>query len=420
VVRREGWAGDLPLDGGHEATDIAVRHDGAWTAAATPRGVTLWRTGPDERGLEPSGARVSPPLASTILDLHSHDARVFALTAGGGVSMLTPEGTVELAQLGQETRTLRLSPDGAWLASQSAEGHLQRLRVDEPDQAHVLGTLDEPGRGLFTWSPSGRALAKLSCPSVHPECTVSIHATDSSAAVVLGESTLDAQALRLDPGGQRVAALLGGRVALWSRERVRRYASPDAWPQAIDFDARGGLRIASWSAGDGPYQLQVRRVDTNGDSHVLLDEPGLPLLVASHTRDAIVLQTPEGTALLWRLSEDHFVPLPKGALELPPPLDVRVSPGGTHVWVASAGARTFTLHDLQSGQSRVLPRPTGPYAWTTRGAWVDVVEQRRIRTWDAAIPQHAEEFHPWLRTRTELELPVSALRRTMSKPDERL
>ena len=79
-----------------------------------------------------------------------------------------------------------------------------------------------------------------------------------------------------------------------------------------------------------------------------------------------------------------------------------------------------TLFDLSIDQHQRLPRPTGTPAWLHGAAWAELMGPRTIREWGASAPRDGEAFVRWLDSRTELEIPLEALRGAVSPPDEPL
>lgn len=414
-----------PLESMRAVRDLAVSRHGQWAAGAGDDGVTLWRTGPDEAGVRPSGEHRTPlATAGDIVGVHAQGDGVVAVTSDGVVLQSAQgHGVRPLIELPNEVRTSRVSHDQRRIALESPDGMLRVLDFETPSHVLDLAAVDDPAVGPLRWSADGSTLAKLACPFDSAVCHLAVLPSDGGAAQELGATDGDPSALLVSPTGDRVAVAYQSHVFAWdvkTAERIRYRGPYRRRLAAAAFHSDGALRVAEVDVGPEASALYIGQVAPDGTLHPLFEEGGLRRAFATQDGTALVLETSDERALLWRLSQDRFDPLPRDLLRGPDTPQVQIAPDGSRMWVAQPSAKDVVLLDLESGHRRTLPRPAGPVAWTRGGGWVDVVRLRTLRRWGAAAPRTAEAFAAWLETRTQVELPLKALQSKMSETDERL
>jgi len=408
-----------------EISDLAVSRQGRWTAGAGEHGVTVWRTGPDERGVRPAGEhRIDVATRGDVVGVHARADAVVAVTSDG-VVLGSAQGhdSHAIVELSMSVHAIASSEDQRHVALEAPDGTLHVLDLDAPAAPVALGTTGHSAIGSFAWSADGSVIAKLACPFDSPTCHLAVHPTDGAPSRALGSTDGEPSTLHVSPSGDRVAIAYQSHVSSWdaaSGDRTRLRAPNRKHILAAGFHSSGALRIASIHAGDGASTLHVGQVDADDALHTVFEEDGLRRLFATADGTGLVLETSGGRALLWQLSRDRFISLPAEPLRGPETPEVHVSPDGRQLWVAKPSATEVVLLDLETGRRRVLPRPAGSVAWIDGGGWVDVVRLRTLRRWGSAAPRTARGFADWLQTRTRVQLPLEALQSKMSDTHERL
>ncbi len=413
------------LESQENAADLAVSRDGRWGAAAGTSGVTLWRTGPDDTGARPPGDhQIDLAIEGEVVGVHARADSIVAVTSGG-VVFESPVGhhVHRTAELALAIHTTSASEDQRRLALATQDGALHILDLDDPGALLTLGTAEQPGLGPVRWSRDGSTVAQLSCPSDTTICSLTAHDSDGSGSRSLADNSVRAGPLHVSPTGDRVAIAYEASVSAWDTRagaRARFRAPNGGRVLAVAFHESGELRIAAMTLSSGGPALEVGRVDEEGTMHTLFEEDGLRRVFATADGTGVVLETTNGRALLWQLSEDRFVPVPADALLGSAAPEFHLAPDGRRAWVGQPMATEVTLLDLETGLRALLPRPVGPVAWPEGGNWVDVRRLRTLRRWGAAAPRTPQDFADWLQTRTQVEIPLEALQSTMPERDERL
>lgn len=414
-----------PMESMRTVRDLAVSREGQWAAGAGDDGVTLWRTGPDASGMRPSGEHRTPlPTTGDIVGIHAHGDGVLAVTSDGAVLYSTAgHGVRTLAQLPVEIRTSRVHHDQRHIALESSDGMLHVLDLDTPSQLLDLGEVENPAPGPLRWSADGSVLAKLACPFDSAVCHLAVLPSDGGAVRELGTTDGEPTAVLVSPTGDRVAVAYQSQVSSWDIDTSERTRYRGPHPRRLvgaDFHSDGALRIAEVEGGQEASALYVGQIAEDDTLHPLFEEGGLRRVFPTQSGAAVVLETSDDRALLWRLSQDRFESLPVDLLRGPDMPQVQLAPDGLRLWVAQPSAKDVVLLDLATEQRRTLPRPAGLVAWTPDGGWADIVRLRTLRRWGGAAPQTAEGFVDWLETRTRVQLPLKALQSKMPETDERL
>ncbi len=389
------------------------------------RDSTLWRTGPDVTGTHPTGDhRIELAIEGDVVGVHGRGEAVVAVTSGG-VVFESPHGheVRTVANFPMSVHASAASDDRRHLALEASDGSLHVLDLDTPAALVPLGVAEHSAVGPFAWSADGSTVAKLACPFDSSTCHLAVHPTNGDPPREMGTTDGEPSTLLLSQSGDRVAIAYQSHVSSWDTAtgvRTRLRAPNRRRILAAAFHSSGALRIASMEPGSGASALYVGQVGDDGTVHTLFEEGGLRRLLVTEDGAGLVLETSGGPALLWRLAEDHFVPLREEALRGPDTPDIHLAPDGRQLWVAQPTAAEVVLLDLETGQRRTVPRPAGPVAWADGGGWVDVVRLRTLRRWGSAAPRTAEAFTDWLQTRTRVQLPLKALQSKMSDTHERL
>ncbi len=409
----------LVLEDSRGLGPLALSDRGTWVAASHGRRLRAWRVGAEPDGLRAAGdLRVMLPEGTEVVSVHAYDARVWAVSAAGSVFAIDDGGRPErVATLGRPIHGVSPSTRGDRLALETPAGEVSLLDLDDPPSQVELAQVSDPQPGPMRWSSDDTVLVKLGCGADVRACDLSMHPTDGGPASVLGKTDGRPVAMHVSQGGAAIALDHGGHVTLWrpAANLRQRYAPQQRrLPLAAAITEDGALRIATYSPGAGAPALYVEQVDDGGDLHRLFEEDGLQRVLATAQRDAVVVVTAEGRALLWPLRADHFLQLPDDVLEGLAAPELHGSPSGAQLWAAELGAPEATLLDVDHGYRQTLPRPRQKRAWRSTGGWVDVVGPNELRLWDHAIPRRPDAFLRWLRSRTLVELPLDALREPMS------
>lgn|GEM_PF-760600 len=413
----------LVLDGGTDIGAPTMSPDGQWLAATHDTGLAVWRTGPDAGGVHPLGERRHVvDTSDALLGVHARRDTLFAFDTRGEVFARHAGRFESVAALNLDVRAMTPGPDGRRVALQVGdEGRPFVVDLDAPASARPLGVLSGGTPGTMQWSPDGSAVAKLDCETDSDGCRVSLHPLDGRDASGVDPLPRGTAMVDVAPLGDAVALVHARHVSLWrpASGEVKRFAPPEGTtPLGLAFTPEGVLRIAWFNPGSGAAMLRVDQVDQGADPRSVFEEDGLRRLHATVDRRALVLETTGGRTLLWRLATDAFVPLPADLVSGRAP-ELQLSPKGTRLWVADSGSRNVTVFALDEGVRRVLPRPSGTFAWLREG-WADLGGPREVRDWDSAVPRNAEAFSRWLRGRTLVEIPVSSVQKGVPSADERL
>ncbi|MBV1859806.1 MAG: protein kinase, partial [Nannocystaceae bacterium] len=355
----------FPLESLEKVSDLAISRQGRWTAAATRSGVTLWRTGPDEAGARPRGdLRIDLPIDGEVIGVHARGDAIVALTSKGFV-LESPAGheAYPVAEFGIAVRASVASEDQRHIALESPDGALRVVDLDAPFPLVELGITEHSAVGPFEWSADGSMVAKLACPFDTKQCHLAVHPSDGSPPRELGRTHQMPSGLHISPSGNLIAVAYINNVSSWNTDSGERtiFRVPNRMSLlAVAFHPNEGLRIAAADAGSDASELYVGQVGEDGTLHTLFEEDGLRRLFATADGTGVVLETAEGHALLWRLSQDRFVPLPADVLRGPDTPEIHVAPGGRRAWVGQPLATEVAVLDLETGLRRTLPRPAGP------------------------------------------------------------
>lgn len=415
----------MSLDRSVSTGPFALSSDGRWAVAGDETGLRLWRTGTDDGGIGPRGERlVQLNIEGIAVGLHVLDGHLLVVTSRGKVLLENETGFEQLTEVGIELQASIASPHGLHLAVESSpEGIIHIVDLEHPERNRPLPQLEGTETGPLAWSPDGTVVAKLHCPATRTSCDVSLHPIDGSTPWSAGPVPAETIAMHVSPAGDRVALQHGDHLTLFdTARRDGRTFSPPAHMKllAADFSRAGALRLASFDPGSGVSKLHVEQLDEDGDMRTLFVQDGLRRLTPTAARDGLVLATSDERALLWQLEQERFVEVPAAVLDAPADALVHVAPEGARLWVGEAESEMVTLFDLSIDQHQRLPRPTGTPAWLHGAAWAELMGPRTIREWGASAPRDGEAFVRWLDSRTELEIPLEALRGAVSPPDEPL
>ncbi|MCR9164560.1 MAG: serine/threonine-protein kinase [bacterium] len=418
VVAVLGDGSRLRLDRSEGSTVLAVSADGRWGASGHAQSVSVWRTGVDVDGVGPRGERLFHLEGDAPgVGVHARGDQVVAVTANGSLWSLRPWRGERIADVNAAVRSSAQSFDGRTIAIETASGAIELVDLDDPTSSRTLERFGEGRAGPIAWSADGSVIAKLQCDDARA-CEVSVHPTDGAAPRGAGPLPPETLHMHVSESGSSVALAQPDHLMLWDTSTgvLRRFSPPSGMrPVACAFGPGGTLRWASASEGS----LEVLQLDDDG-TNTLFEHDGLGRLASVTTGDGLVLEVPGEGAVLWQLSEDSFTRLPGDVLAGLDRPEVHVMPGGMRLWVAEEGAATVTVHDLSSGWAERLPRPRRPLAWPRTSLWVEIAGPQLLREWGAAAPHDAEAFGRWLRSRTRVVLPVSALKRTVPHSAEPL
>jgi len=318
------------------------------------------------------------------------------------------ETLVALPEAPSRVLTLSWSPDGEWLACQSAAADASRTQVWvlRPDEG---GTVDEPrllaGAGTATaelgagprhgWSADGRLLITETAGPGLSHCVLADPATGARTPVTHGELTL---LLDLSADARRALVRVGPRGA----RSLRLVELPGGAARPVDFGPGAGSAERGCLSPDGTTVYARSDIGRSRAALVGVDvDTGATTLLAHRPDDELdsVVLAPDGrqAALLWNVRggrselsvlaldesdprEHQLSTLPRDVID-----EVRFSPDGKSLLLTAedwTDPRGVWVRDLASGDTRPLSsRADGPRR-ASRGATTP-----QVTTSDITRPQ---------------------------------